>query len=609
VARITQDSLDRVRAAASIIDVVSAHTDLRRQGARYVGLCPFHDERTPSFSVNPSENLYYCFGCQAGGDVFTFLQEKEGLDWREAVEQLADRYGIELALESADGEEDERRRARERLFELLKKTAAFYERYLWESGEAGKAREYLAGRGLGREVLEEFGVGFAPSAWDRVLTRALSAGFSERELHDAGLIQKGRRGGFYDRFRERIMFPLRDARGRVLGFGARAMRDNQLPKYVNSPEGAVYRKGKSVFGVDVARGHATRAGQAIVVEGYTDVLALHQAGIKNAVASMGTALTDEQVGELARLGREVLLAFDADRSGQEAMLRVQEAAGRRRLDLKVVRLPDDKDPSDLLHEGGSKAFLERLKEATSFLEFQVRTVIDRADLSSPAGKDAALAELGPVFSTAEPSAERDEQMRRVAGRLDLPEHLLAPLMSRSPQGVQRRGGGPRGQQSRASGAATRAERWERIFLAMCVSSGERGREYLERLTDEHLSSDVLRRARSWIVEHFDSPTRGLPLDDEQLAHAVSEIVVRSSGQPAGERALEVGFLGLERRRLEGAIKQAGESEEFDRQRELSLRRTEITERIVRLMSEEDDFSAEQQVSSSPEQRDSAADNQ
>jgi DNA primase len=601
LALLTQDSVDRVRAAASIVDVVSAHTDVRKQGARYVGLCPFHDERTPSFSLNPSENLYYCFGCQASGDVFTFLREKEGLEFREAVEQLADRYGVELSYEAADTEEEARRRGRDRLFEMLQKTASFYQRYLWESAEAAKAREYLAGRGLGRDVLEEFGVGFAPSAWDRVLTRALSAGYSERELHDAGLIQKGRRGGFYDRFRERIMFPLRDARGRVLGFGARAMRDNQPPKYVNSPEGPVYRKGKTLFGIDLARTHATKAGQVIVVEGYTDVLALHQGGVQNVVASMGTALTDDQVGELAKLGREVLLAFDADRSGQEAMLRVQEAAGRRRLDLKVVRLPDDKDPSDLLHEGGSEAFLERLKEATSFLEFQVQTVIDRADLSSPAGKDAALAELRPVFSTAEASVERDELVRLVANRLDLSDHLLAPLMSRQPQRFQR------GAES-LGGAATRAERWERIFLAMCVSSGERGREYLERLEDEHLSSDVLRRARTWIAEHFESPTRGLPLEDEQLAHAVSEIVVRSSGQPAGERALEVGFLGLERRRLEGAIRQAGEAEKFDRQRELSSQRTEITERIVRLMSEEEDFSAEQ-VSSSQDTRDSAADDQ
>jgi DNA primase len=577
MSRLTPESVERVRAAANIVEIVSGHTDLRRSGARYLGLCPFHEERTPSFSIDPSANLYYCFGCQAGGDVFSFLQEKEGLDFRQAVEQLADRYGVELSYDARDPADEERRRGRERLYELLAKSASFYARYLWESTEAAKAREYLAERGLERETLSEFEVGYAPSAWDRVLTNALRSGYREQELADAGLIQKGRRDGYYDRFRGRIMFPLRDARGRVLGFGARAMRDNQQPKYVNSPEGPVYHKGGSLFGLNLARPHATRSEQVIVVEGYTDVLALHQAGIKNSVASMGTALTEEQVAELARVGRSVMLAFDADSSGQEAMLRVQRAAGRRHLDLKVLRLPDDKDPCDLVQEGGPEAFVERLQRATSFLEFQVQTAIDRADLSSSAGKDRALSEIGPILSAAEPSAERDEQMRHVADRLDLSEHLLAPLISR-PRRFERSSG------QAVDDAATRGERWERIFLAMCVSSGELGRAYLERLSDEHLSSEVLRRARSWILEHFESPTSDLGRDDEQLAQVVSEIVVRASGQPADEHALEVGFLGLERRRLERAIRQAAEAEDYERQGELSRKRNETTEGIVRLMS-------------------------
>jgi DNA primase len=580
MSRLTRDSVERVRAAANIVEVVSAHTDLRRSGARYLGLCPFHEERTPSFSVDPSANLYYCFGCQAGGDVFGFLQEKEGLEFRQAVEQLAERYGVELAYEGIDPKEHERRRSRDRILELLAKTAAFYSRYLWESSEAARARSYLEERGLEREVLEQFAVGYAPSAWDRVLTRALQSGFRELELVSAGLVQRGRRGGFYDRFRERIMFPLRDARGRVRGFGARAMRDNQRPKYVNSPEGPAYHKGESLFGLDLARVHAAKAGEVIVVEGYTDVLALHQAGIRNSVAAMGTALTEEQVAELARLADRIVLAFDADRSGQQAMLRVQRAAGKRRLDLKVVRLADDKDPCDLVHEGGPNAFVERLERATSFLEFQVHTVIDRADLSSSAGKDRTLSELTPIFAATEPSAERDEMMRFVADRLDLSEHLLAPLMARRPARRFERAEGA------VSDAATRGERWERIFLAMCVSGGDRGRAYLDRLSEDHLSSEVLRRARTWIFEHFESPTVGLGQGDEELARVVSEIVVRASGQPADERALEVGFLGLERRRLEREIKQAAVSEDYELQRRLSRERNQITEEIVRLMGDE-----------------------
>jgi len=570
VSRVTADSIERVRTSADMVEVVSAHTDLRRQGARWVGLCPFHDERTPSFSIDPVEKLYYCFGCQAGGNIFTFLEEKEGLDFRDAVEQLADRYGVELEYDTG-GRDDERRRARERLIEVLSKTATFYSRYLWESSEAQRARAYLEGRGLGREILEEFGVGYAPSAWDRVLTSALRSGYSEAELQAAGLAQPGRRGP-YDRFRGRIMFPLRDARGRVLGFGARAMRDNQQPKYVNSPEGPVYRKGRSLFGVDRARAHATKEGSVFVVEGYTDVLAMHQAGFRNTVASMGTALTDEQVGELARLAREVVLAFDADASGQEAMLRAQAAAAGRGLSLKVARLPDDKDPSDLLAEAGPDSFKTIAGDAIPILEFQVTSVLERAQMHSAADKDRLVAQLAPVFGSVAPSAERDELVRRVADRLDLREEVLKNLLQSSRPVLTPTARPPR--------ATSPFERSERAFLAMCVSSGERGRESLGRLSDDHLSSDTLRQARDWLLEHFDAPTAGLATEDPDLARVVGEIVVRASSEPASEHALELAFLQLEQRRLEREIKAAAESSDFDRQRELSVERSRVIARLM-----------------------------
>jgi DNA primase len=581
MSRVSAESLERVRAAADIVEVIQGYTELRRQGGRFTGLCPFHEERTPSFSVDPSEKLYYCFGCQAGGDVFTFLQEKEGVEFREAIEQLADRYGVELGFDAADAAEAERRRDRDRLYELLGKTSEFYARYLWDSDEAAKARAYLESRGLGREVLERYGVGFAPNAWDRVLTSALRAGYREQELEAAGLAQKGRRGGIHDRFRARIMFPLRDTRGRVLGFGARATRDGQRPKYVNTSETPVYRKGRQLFGLDLARSHATREGRVIVVEGYTDVIALHQGGIKNAVASMGTALTDEQVAELARLAREVLLAFDADRSGQEAMLRVQRAAAGRGIVLKVVRLPDDKDPCDLLLEEGPDSFATRAGEAISFLQFQVESVMEGADMSSAAAKDRLIAGLRPVLAGIGPSAERDEQVRRVADRLQLSEHLLSPLLAQPD--LRQPARQPRFAEGRG---ATRGERAERKFIAMCVSSGERGREYLTRVSDEHLSSDVLRQVRDWINEHFDSPTAGLSREDETLAKTVSEIVVRAASEPVSETGLEVGFLQLEQRKLETGIKRAAEAEDFERQWELSLERSRVTATIAKLTAEE-----------------------
>jgi len=242
MARFSRESVDRVKDAADIVEVVSGYTDLRRAGQRFTGLCPFHDERTPSFSVDPVQKVYYCFGCEAGGDVFRFVQEKQGLEFPDAVEALAERYGVELEREEEDPRAEERRRKRARLYELLERTAAFYERYLWESPKAGRARSYLERRGLGEEVLREFGVGMAPSAWDQVLTGSQRAGFRVEELLAAGLIQRGRQGGHYDRFRSRITFPIRDRRGRVLGFGARALSADSKPRYRTSPEGERYRK-------------------------------------------------------------------------------------------------------------------------------------------------------------------------------------------------------------------------------------------------------------------------------------------------------------------------------------------------------------------------------
>ena len=303
--RYTDDSKERVRDAVDMVDLVGSRTELRRAGAnRYEGLCPFHEERTPSFGIDPAQKLFYCFGCSEGGDAFKFVQLTEGLDFKGAIEYLADRYGVQLEVAEEDAATAERRQARERLHELLERTAAFYVRYLWDSDEAAPAREYLASRGLEEAALREFRVGYAPSAHDTLLHALRRGRFANREAFDAGLVQRASKGQgvLYDRFRRRIMFPLCDMRGRVLGFGARALGSGQKPKYLNSSDGLVYRKGRHLFGADIARAHATRAGNVIVAEGYTDVIAMHQAGLRNTVGLMGTALTEEQVGELQAPG-------------------------------------------------------------------------------------------------------------------------------------------------------------------------------------------------------------------------------------------------------------------------------------------------------------------
>ncbi|HEU4705751.1 MAG TPA: DNA primase [Solirubrobacterales bacterium] len=586
MALISSESLERVKQAVDIVEVVSAHTDLRRQGSHYMGLCPFHEERSPSFSVEPTEKLYHCFGCGVGGDVIKFVEEKEGVGFTEAVELLADRYGVEIEREQEDPQAERRRERRRRLEQLLDRTAAYYANYLWESKEAGKARDYLVGRGLGEGVLRAFGVGYAPSAWDKILVRGQQAGFSVEELRSVGLAQRGRSGGDYDRFRERIMFPIRDRRGRVLGFGGRAMRADQGAKYVNTAETDFFHKSQMLYGVDRAKASIAKAGRAVVVEGYTDVLALHQAGIEEAVGVMGTAITGEQVAALSGMVDEVVLALDADSAGQEAMLRAQRVAAGRRVRLRVAAMPAGEDPAEMMaEEGGPERFRALLDRAEELTSFQVGLVLGRTDVASPVERDRALAEVAPVLAGMGESASRDELVRRVAERLDLePAMVMGRVVAATPATGGREEPAPsRHEQEqpreRRSAELTSRERRERALLAMCVAIPSEGREYLARLTEAHLSPSGL-RAAAWLREHPEDPASDLPRDDGELAGLIAELVIMAREEPASHEAMELNFLLLDQRRLEGEIAAAGERGDYERRAALSRERAALVERIA-----------------------------
>ncbi len=592
----TNESKDRVRDAADFLEIVSARTELRRAGpARYEGLCPFHDERTPSFGIDPAQKVYYCFGCQASGDLFTFVQETEGVDFKGALELLAERYGVELQLEAEDPRAAELRKRRERLLELLSRTTAYYERYLWESEEAAPAREYLAGRGLEESSLRAFRVGYAPSAWDRVLLASRRGGFSVDELYATGLAQRSKQNGQpYDRFRSRIMFPLADVRGRVLGFGARAMGAEQKPKYLNTSDNDVYHKGLHLYGSDLARAHATKAGEVILCEGYTDVIALHQAGMRNAVGLMGTALTADQVGELARMAQTVLLALDADSAGQEAMLKASTVAAKRKLELRVVPLPAGADPAELIQREGAEAMAALVSKAVAFVRFRVERVLANGDDSSPEGRDRIVEQLRPVFATLPPSAMRMELTRIVSGRLALPESLAETLLAgggggaagagaAGGQGGARAGGGRPGADAANGGGArvergggagpgprprggdlSRREDTERAFLALCIASPQEGALALEDLdVDEHFSSGLLRRAARRLREGGlqqpmrDRPGEGGSLEeDPELKGLLAELVVEAGGEQSDPAMLEVQRLQLELARVDRQIQRA-----------------------------------------------------
>jgi DNA primase len=570
VTRYTDDSRDRVRDAVDMIALVSARTELRRAGVNsYFGLCPFHQERTGSFHVRPDEKHYHCFGCQASGDPFDFVMETEGLDFKDALEALANRFGVELQTAAEDPAAASRRERRERLQGLLGRAAAYYARYLFESAEAEPARDYLLSRGFTEETLKTFRVGYAPSAWDRMLLASRKAGFSDEELLAVGLVQRSKtnQGRVYDRFRERIMFPATDSRGRVLGFGARAMRDNQPPKYLNTSDGELYHKRSVLFGVDLARPAASKAARMILVEGYTDVLALHQAGLTNAVAIMGTSLTEEQVSELRRIvgawdvttpdRGNLDLCLDADRAGQEAMLRAAKLAEDQGLRLRVVPLPQGKDPADLVQAEGADRLRERVASSVAFVQFHVDRILEQADVTSAEGKDRAIAELAPALKLdAYAGTLREELPRRISGRLELSQGQLGELL----RTAESRRGSPGSGAPPPPDTIDPAMRTERAFLVLCIALPQAGRRALGAIDPElHLTSERLRRAARHLAGQTEMPLSGLAEEDEDLAHVMADLVARAgrAGQVTPEQ-LEQQRLLLERARLERAIRRARE---------------------------------------------------
>jgi DNA primase len=600
----TKDTIDRVREAVDMVELVSQKTDLRRSGTRWSGLCPFHDERTPSFSVNPVEKLYYCFGCGEGGDLFKFVQQTEAVEFQEAVELLADRYNVRVEREETDPRADQRRRRRDRLHSLLDRAATFYAKYLAEAGEAAAARSYLASRGLSDEVLADFRVGYSPSAWDRMIMGARQSGYSEEELIAAGLAQRGRGGGLYDRFRGRIMFPLADSRGRVLGFGARQMREGRGPKYLNTSENDLYHKGRQLFGIDVARREAMKSGRFVVVEGYTDVLALHQAGIREAVAIMGTAMTQEQLAELAKVGDSnrrgtVFLALDADRAGREAMLRAARLAEDRGVDLRVVDMPEGTDPADLVNRDGPDAFIERMDRAAPMIEFQVRRVLADADLDTPSGRDQALEEARELISAVpERTATRDALVREAADRLDVPvDWVMAPAATggarftapgRTASGgpAQLRAPAPAGSFPAHPSPGELAFRAEREFLTRALSSSGLGHDYLSRPADDQFSTDLLRRARDHLVANFEDPLADLPEDDPALGALVTDVAFAAQERtPTEEPVLQMSLLQLEHRRIEREIARASQEGDHARKSHLAAAEQKVLQELGAVMGQ------------------------
>ena len=415
--------IDELVARNPIEDVVGQYVQLKRSGANMFGLCPFHGEKTASFSVAPDKGIYYCFGCHKGGGVINFMMEVEGLSYPDAVRNLAKRAGLEVP---EDDQYQNRYQQQERLWALMKEAGRFFHEQLYSP--AGKAcLEYIAKRGLSKSIVTRFGVGYAPDSWNALVDAMKKKGYTDKELRDADLVGE-KNGRIYDRFRNRLMFPIIDVRGNVIGFGGRVLDDSK-PKYLNSNETLIFNKRKNLFGLNFAK--KTKESSIILVEGNIDVITLHQYGFDNAVASLGTSLTEEQVALLSRYTEQVVLTYDADEAGQRAAQRAIPMLEKAGIRVKVLKMKDAKDPDEFLHKFGPDRFRMLLEDSANRVEYQLNAIRSKYDLGLDEQKVRFVQEAADLLSTLESSVQREIYGHRVAEAAGISDETMKMEISKA----------------------------------------------------------------------------------------------------------------------------------------------------------------------------------
>jgi DNA primase len=418
-----------IKSKLPVLDVVGETVALKRAGSAYKGLCPFHAEKTPSFVVSPDRESWHCFGCNEGGDIFTFLMKRDGLDFREALTRLAERAGVELSERTS---REDRRRAR--LREALESAIAWYREVFLQAHQAQAARSYLAERALSDETLERFGIGYAPNTWDALTRRLIGRGFTDDELIGAGLASQSNRGGVIDKFRGRIIIPIRDQSGRAVGLGGRIMPGAEGPKYLNSPAGLLFDKSRTLYGIDLAKAAIRREKLAVIVEGYTDVMAAHQAGFANVVASLGTALTAGQVQLATRYADAVALAYDVDLAGEAATQRglLEELGPDQSVSkVRVVRIPAGKDPDELIRTD-PEAWRRSVAEAKPVIEYFIDRVAAEVGLTTVSGRREVTGRVLALLKRVGDPIERNLYLQRLAQMVGLEERVLTEALQREP---------------------------------------------------------------------------------------------------------------------------------------------------------------------------------
>ncbi len=508
--RIKDEDLEAVRQRADLVDLLSDYMQLKKAGKVFKGLCPFHDEKTPSFTVDPVKQLYHCFGCGEGGDIFTFLNKREGLNFTEAVERLALRYGITIHYDRGAAPK-EREGKRERLYRVNEFAHEFFQQALASQAGAG-ARRYIDSRGFDSDTVQTFGVGYSPSRSDALYRALIQKGFTAREAVESGVCLSAD-GRVIDRFRGRLMFPIHDLRGHTVGFGGRALEKVE-PKYLNSPETPIYEKRKNLYALDLTRREILKEGYAILVEGYTDVLGLYQGGVRNSAATLGTALTSDHFRQLARFTDRVILVFDADAAGIGASERGLDFYLEFDLDLRVASLPGGMDPADFMREKTRDDFLEVVERSMPLPEFCIRKVLDSHNLRDANTRSRAVSRCLTVIANLERKESVSLYLKIVSDLAEVDHSVLAGMLDRA---ASKQRPGARSTAARPAAAA--------------------GAETVKRPEGETPQAKLERQALGILLDHpvlaINFKTR---LGDKELSDPLNRLLLDEVSRLAGQGA-------------------------------------------------------------------------
>ncbi len=522
------DFVARVREASDILSVVASYVPLKKKGRNYWGCCPFHQEKTPSFSVTPDKGFFYCFGCHAGGNVFKFLSMIENISYFDAIKMQAEKLGIPLPEREKSEEELARERRLDDLRKMMGMARTFFHNCLVKTRYGDPGRRYFAGRGIGEDTIEAFGLGFAPDAFGKLRDGFLKRGVSEKLLLEGGLVSEGR-SGVYDRFRNRVMIPIADERGRVVGFGGRVIDDGK-PKYLNSPETAIFNKRRLLFGLDRAKSAIRSEGWALLVEGYMDAISLAAAGVGNAVASLGTAFTAEQCRLLLRYTTDICFCYDSDDAGQRATLRALSIVSATGARARVLIVPEGKDPDEYVRKHGGEAFRALVEKAHPIGEFQIRYALKNNDIRTLDGKNRALRACLPTLRAAG-AVEQNAYIHKLQSTLGIDEGIIRQelAMSRGEEAATELRPAPRRQAVRSVDDAVR--RAGRALIRMAWEDGGVAVLAVAELGKEPFPYSVHEQLLRYIAgctEQGEAPREDLVAEtlgeeaEAELSHALTE---------------------------------------------------------------------------------------